>query len=276
MLFAMRTFFLLPLLAAMISFIACDSDDGDTAILILSDSIVGSQTVQSSSILYISFSVTAYKAELRDFCVNATPQGGERETLVDTTIGGRSFLYELEYNAPQYSEDTTIVTITASATDVDGNSQSTSCKVNVVASTKSLVEHGSFSLYTTEENDHANGFSFDRLSLVVVSLTDSSEVDVYPYLDEAKVDSLTCTLLGGNNINFARAGSFDYSNATDRSVTNAYESMVYQSRIQNLTADDIILVGREDEALGVMKILYVDDEEGSANDRYVFSVKVIE
>lgn len=254
---------------------ACDDDDEEAAIAIIPD-FWGTQTVNSSSVLYLNFTVQANQADLKTFKITALPQDMERETLVDSVIDGRKFLYELTYRAPQYSTDTTDVTLTISATDVNGNSQSIYKALQVIATTISLTEYGSFSMYTTEVNDHTNGFCFSTLKPIITSLADSADIDIYPYIDENNTDSLTCTWRSNTDINFVRANSFDYANATNRSVTNTYESSTYLPRIQNLADDDIILVGREGDALGVIKILLVDDADGQNSDRYVFSVKVIE
>ena len=75
---------------------------------------------------------------------------------------------------------------------------------------------------------------------------------------------------------FSRSEGFNYSEATVQSVTSAWASSVRSSTIKNLKSDDILLLGSGNKAVGVLKLMAVYDEAGTDNDRYVFSLKLIE
>ena len=74
---------------------------------------------------------------------------------------------------------------------------------------------------------------------------------------------------------FSRSEGFNFSEATVQSLTQAWPNYMKSATIKDLKADDVLLIGYTDRPVGVAKILAVLDEEGTANDRYIFSLKVI-
>ena len=77
-------------------------------------------------------------------------------------------------------------------------------------------------------------------------------------------------------LSFSRFNDFDYETATRSSVEDAYAVSTKYSELRNIQDNDIVLLGRSDTAVGVIKFLAVFDEEGVENDRYLFSLKKID
>ena len=76
-----------------------------------------------------------------------------------------------------------------------------------------------------------------------------------------------------NGLYFARFNDFDFENANSSSVINAYKNSNKSPKIMNISNEDIILVGRDNEALGVLKVINVYDEIDPMQDRYYFVFK---
>ena len=74
---------------------------------------------------------------------------------------------------------------------------------------------------------------------------------------------------------FSRAEGFNFGEATAQSISNTWKNLTASTTIKQLKADDVLLFGKGDEALGAMKIMNVYDEVGTESDRYVFSLKAI-
>ena len=74
---------------------------------------------------------------------------------------------------------------------------------------------------------------------------------------------------------FARFNDFDFENASFTSVVNAYSTSNKTSKLTNIGNEDIILVGKEYGALGVIKVINVFDEFDNMQDRYYFVFKGI-
>ena len=66
---------------------------------------------------------------------------------------------------------------------------------------------------------------------------------------------------------------FDFENANYSSVMNAYSSSNKTSKLMNVNNEDIVLVGKGSNALGVLKIINVFDEADPMQDRYYFVFK---
>ncbi len=116
--------------------------------------------------------------------------------------------------------------------------------------------------------------SYFSLKTMTAIMADTLIKDLY-FRDVAPLDSLDKMSYSwtSQNIYFARFESFDFGEATVKSLGDAYQSCKRDHTIQQIRDDDIILYGTENNALGAIKILLVSDAEGKVNDRYIFSIK---
>ena len=195
--------------------------------------------------------------------------------LMDSTLDNRFVSYEFLYMVPMLQKDSTTVTLNISASDKNGYTQTISRRLLVIAQDYKLEEVSGITLYTDESGDHSNGICLETLRPLIVSLADSADIDIYTYRDEDTPETLTREWRSNTDIYFARANTFDYANATNRSVTETFGSIVAHPRISKIERDDIILVGRGNRALGVIKVVQLYDEPGSNSDRYLINIKKI-
>ena len=74
-------------------------------------------------------------------------------------------------------------------------------------------------------------------------------------------------------IDFTKFNGFNFAGATAQSLSNAYNSATHLSEVKELQAGDIILIGRNGAAVGVIQVVDIVDEEGCLNDRYILNIK---
>ena len=58
-------------------------------------------------------------------------------------------------------------------------------------------------------------------------------------------------------------------------LNSAFKASKRYTSLKQIAEGDVVVFGRGDEALGVLQMLIVSDEPGSAtNDRYIFNMKL--
>jgi hypothetical protein len=63
--------------------------------------------------------------------------------------------------------------------------------------------------------------------------------------------------------------------ASFSSIQTAYDYSTHHTYITNIQVGDIFIVGLQETAFGLIKVVLISDEEGTENDRYTFSAKFI-
>lgn len=173
------------------------------------------------------------------------------------------------YIAPLLT-DTTRITITLTVYANDGEQAHHEIIPIILPSNEQLRIIDDLTLYSALSG-RPSYFSLKTMNAI---MADTTIKDLY-FRDVAPIDSLDKMSYSwaSPNIYFARFESFDFGEATVKSLCDAYKSCKYDHTIQQIHNDDIILYGTENNALGAIKILLVSDTEGKINDRYIFSVK---
>ncbi len=265
-------------MALAMLFMSCDEDSLSS--LYFTVKIDGSEmgTVKALSNTTKKISITGAANETRINRLTISTFDSERGEvlLLDTALNNiQEISYDYFYKVPMLKATTVDLTMTFKLYASDGFEQKWTRQFVVVSNDYYLEEKAGLFLYATENADHANGLCLRNLTPIKVSLADSAQIDVYTYVDESNPDLLTCEWRTNTDINFARANNFDYANATNRSVAYAYETTLRYPTIKDIREDDIILIGRGTEVLGVIRVVLVSDEDGSDRDRYMINVKCL-
>lgn len=177
----------------------------------------------------------------------------------------------IPYKTPVFNENTRVqITIYAYAND--GETIKYSIEPLVKSSDSPLRPIDNVTLYSALSG-RPSYFSLSTMTAII----DTTSSDSLFFHDVAPADSSDVLSRSWTSptIYFARFESFNFAEATVQSVTNAYKECKRDHTIQNLIADDILLFGTADVALGAIKIIYIADEADKANDRYIFSIKAI-
>lgn len=261
---------LCPLLAS------CDDefDDKNAPVFITTD-IMGITNVNSNTYKRIKIEVHSSNVELEQLRISSYDDIRGNVGLLDSAVSGRSLYHEYLYKVPMLSHDSVMVNLKIEVSDRNGFAQTLSRRLLVIARDYKLEEVSGITLYTNEIKDHPNGYCLEDMRPLVVSMADSAAIDIYTYVDENASETLTREWCSNTDIYFARANQFDYANATNRSVVEAFGSAVANPRISRIERDDIILVGRGNKAVGVIKVVQFYDEPGVENDRYLINIKKI-
>ena len=78
--------------------------------------------------------------------------------------------------------------------------------------------------------------------------------------------------VSSSGLSFAKFNSFDHANATSQTLENAYEISLKQEFVDNIVSDDIIITKIANKYIAI-KLIYVIDDIGAEDDRYIFSIK---
>ena len=119
-----------------------------------------------------------------------------------------------------------------------------------------------------------NGLSLQWVTPVIIQTDDTTTIDVYDYHDPANDPSiLSRQWRSMTGLKFVRYNDFNFPAATVKYLHDSFLAGNKYSSISDLKTGDVILVGRQDKAIGVFQIQNIYDEEGIENDRYELTFK---
>lgn len=199
-----------------------------------------------------------------------------QQQLLSERPAVQSYTTRYVYAAPVFAVDSVSVELTFTAADDCGYVRRSNLRIAVRNSAAPLVERSAYTLYSPESGKF-DGFSLDELRPLRNEETVSGFVDLYvsPSPDSAS-ETMMREWRSLTGVRFAKVNTFDYAGATRASVASLYENTRCDDFVADLAIDDIVLLGRDDRALGLLKIMAVYDEAGCENDRFVFNLKVVE
>lgn len=178
------------------------------------------------------------------------------------------------YTLPYY-KDTTSVKFNGNAYDASGRVNSFPITVHVASGATPIRPIDAVTLYSAASGGKS-AFSLENMQPEYLG-TDSTAVSWFDMLNETgDPDALSCAWHSEVEIKFSRAEGFNYAEATAQSLADTWKNMTGSNTIKNLKADDILLFGKRDTVIGALKFLSVHDEPGTASDRYIFSLKVVQ
>ncbi|MBR4155453.1 MAG: hypothetical protein IKU01_01940 [Bacteroidales bacterium] len=189
------------------------------------------------------------------------------DTIIDTER--TNFIYE--YKVPQFNNDTENVKFYFKAYCSTGNFSEFSMTHHVTGTTPlHASEHSMFAFYKNEKN----AFNIASDEIIDFETSDSTYIDIYDYsIDSTYIFKREWRSM--TDLQFARFNDFDFENANYTSIQNAFTSANKSSKLTNISNDDIVLIGRENYAFGVFKIINVYDENDNMQDRYYFVFKSV-
>lgn len=191
-------------------------------------------------------------------------------TIKELNISGKNYIDWFDYKVPNvfntYGRHE--IKLIFSAFDAKGAIMSRAKLIYVDINDRTLTEYSGNTMYSALSNQHN---AYDLITRTPKYNTDSTS-HIFDFTQPNAGDSLGKTWISPSGVKFVKLNGFDYANATEGTVTNAYNSSVKNDTLRNLQPEDIIItkVGTTYMAL---KMVYVIDDTGNANDRYMFSIK---
>jgi len=201
---------------------------------------------------------------------------GFTTTVKDSSLSGTRFVWNWEYLVA-HATDPYNELLTFTLFDANGDQMSTTRKLYVSLSQTVLQETSGHLFYTRSSALHPEA-AFDVQERVQVLYTvDSARRDVQDNT-MGGADDLSRSWISPAGGRFVRFNGFDYANATDVSLRNAFNSGIPSEQLDNLTTGDLIItrlgsLAPNNGYYAVLRITDVIDESGSDNDRYTFNLK---
>lgn len=194
-------------------------------------------------------------------------------TLVCDTIPLNNKLIFV-YKVPNV-QDSTYVTLDFHAKS-NSYSQTISKTIFVRNNEKLLTEYSGFSI-SSKLSGSPFGFDLQNLKPVFAVADSLKSLDFFDYsIDSINYNSLSRKWVSFSGIDFARFNDFEYVKATQKSVTEAYKYASKKTVISNLDNDDILLIGKNNKAIGIIRLTQIVDTDSTLYDRYYFNLKLIE
>lgn len=260
--------------SSLITFSNCTDDDDASPITVFTD-LRNNTVIYSNEICEITIETNSIHGPLNKINVSSFDSQRGVIALLDSIVNKESVTFKYFYKAPMLDTDSTNVKLTFSATNINGDSQETSRTIKVIKRDYLLQETAGITLYSVETDEHPNALCLENLRPIMYSLADSADIDLFIPYETASETTIPTEWHTNTNIYFARANNFDYGNATYQSVTETYAATISNPKIKGLKANDIILAGRGNKAICVIKIVQIFDETGNENDRYIINIKKI-
>lgn len=247
--------YLLATIAVISAWVGCDNEDkrelSDVAIIISPNS---NDTVQVGSGEKVRYAIDFYTQHeyVKQLKVSSFDAVRGKTDLLDTTFTEKTAKYYFDYSAPIINRDSIDIQLTFEAWDNAGSKCQTTRLVNVRNSSH-LIEEKSGIVLRSSDSGMPDAFAFAapsqtfnwRLS------PDSTKADIYLVAD---ADYSNLAFHSKTKAKMVRINSLDYPSATALALQAVYEGMVREDRIENIRINDIILVGHDTKAEGVMMI----------------------
>ena len=280
-----KLFVLLLVVGAMLT--SCQEKETEMALLF---DVVGlspiKDTIPSEGTVRIHVYSRSLSSQVKHIVFNSYDDKYLTQGVLDTVFQDplRVVNFEFLWTLKEYTQLTN-VTLKGNAYSVGGDQMGYSIGVKVGATTRTLRPLDNITLYSAASEGKCG---FSMVDLIAV-YPDTERRDSLIFYDNTRkivvedeetpqtetADQLSRIWYSNSGLYFARFESFNYAEATADQVITAYAQSQHYPKIENIHDDDVLLVGTAQQALGVIKVMLVSDQEGVANDRYIFSLKAL-
>jgi hypothetical protein len=262
-------------LIILLNFCACKKDDASKVVITVSsaDSLFNLKSADKVLFRIHSF---ANEDKIRNITITSSDLQYGRMLVFDTLIDAEKFDYDYQYIAPDYNDSTTVRLVFQAFSSDNSSSSSISATLRVTNNNVVLPAFDGITMYAANSNNK-NGFNINSAQTLYCETTDYLQIDIYDYYDTLIENNvLSREWRSKTGVLFARFNDFNFATASKLGVMTAFENAAKYTSIKNLTNGDIILIGRNNKALGVIQLIAIYDEENTENDRYIFNFKKIE
>jgi hypothetical protein len=221
----------------------------------------------------VSFIVSVESDEnLARYRVSESIDGKASRTIREENISGRFYTDFYDYTVPDtFSFGSHEIQLIFSTVDARGQVMRRAKIIDVVVSDRLLTEYAGNSMYSSLSGQ------FDAFNLLTGTPIYSSDTlahlrDLTGIVNQGDSALSKAWTSPVPEIKYVRFNNFDYGNATEEMVRTAYNSGVKNDTLRNLQENDIILSKINDRYLA-LKLIFVIDQAGTVNDRYLFNIK---
>ncbi len=222
-------------------------------------------------------------SKLNKFVINQTINSQQSTVILDSLISVKSFNFDYSYFVPDIDVSlSNEIKLVFTFIDDNGNSQKRT-KIIIVNKEDEVDEPLSEILGSemfSRLASNKNAFDLKSLQPLNYETADSSirYIEDYSFdTTSVKVDTLSHKWVSPAGLKFLKYNSFDYANASSQSIKDSYLSGIETDFIDHIEEGDIILtyLSKADEGheFYAIKIMYIIDNDGVEEDRYVFNIK---
>lgn len=234
--------------------------------------------VVSGNVVAFRITGTSDQSALTRLVITSKRDNSFTTTVLDTALSGGSFSMEWEYlvahASAAYSNQ-----LRFELYEADGDKMALQRLLSVTPGAEVLIETSGHQFYS--RNSATQGASaFDLQERIPVLYTvDSTRRDLQDNPASPGDLALSRSWISPAGGRMLRFNGFDYANATNVSLRNAYLTGVPAEQVSDLAVGDIILVRLGSLPANVshycaLRVTDIYDEAGSAdNDRYTFNMK---
>ncbi len=193
-------------------------------------------------------------------------------TELDSVVSGKSVILKYEYAVPLLYEEASIYMEFILET-ADGGILASGRIIEVRISEKKLEETSGHEMYS-KASEKQNAYNLILGQPLYSHIADSNLMHI---MDTTDSDVMLRRWLSPAASLFVRYNGFDYANASNRTVKEAFNSGIKHEFVDDLERDDIIIArlynNSADTSFCVIKITDIMDLSGSESDKYVFNIK---
>lgn len=266
----MNVFNKLLLLSAVLLAASCSESDGNRVVLLVKCS--DREPRQGQIVRFGIDTFTADGSDIEEVRISSfDPENGSCEQGV-ISADGPKLTAEWEYRVPAFNGQN--VPLEMRFRSVAGGFSQTAV-VNLIVSPAALpVEYKDITLWSPASG-RADGFSLTSRSTIFTSESPDEEIDLYVQ-SSAESGIFEPALHSKTALRFVKTDGFDYAAATASSINGTFGNFIKSNSATGLAEGDSVIFGRDDNAVGVLRIESIADYAGVDNDCIVLSIKLIE
>lgn len=234
--------------------------------------------VTSGNVITFRITGTSDKSNLSRLLITSKRDNDFTVTEIDTALSGGGLNWTWEYQV-QHAAEPYATRLTFELYEADGDKMSTRRTLSVSLGAILLTESAGHQFYSRNSATHGES-AFDlEERLPILYTVDSTRRDLQDdpvSASETEISRIWISPSGGRMVRF---NGFDYANATNVSVRNAFNSGVPVEELTSVAVNDVIIVKLGSLPANVshyaaVRVTDILDEPGSAdNDRYTFNMK---
>ena len=207
-------------------------------------------------------------SEVTEFRIIDIQDDGVIDTLLLNQGANIQKEFSYQYQTLNSSEhDTLELKLLFYSRDINGKSHEVVRFFSVISAEVLLTEYAGQTMYSSRSTDFN---AYDLLECQPRYSADSTS-HINDELDTIS-DILSRKWISVSNLNFTKANNLDYANATSYTLQNVYESSLKKEFVDDIQEDDIIITLIDNSYIAI-KLIYVIDNVGVENDKYIFNIK---
>jgi hypothetical protein len=265
-------FLLISLIGAILIGLLCNCEEKESSdILLFVDPDKNYIKIEKNDRIDFTIKCESNK-KIRKFRMGTKSSDFAIDYFFDTTINQNNFNINYPYTVPKESTQDEI-TVVFAVENVNNKEKKLAKRIMITKADTLLNETTGHTLYSNL-SEEADGYNLLQNKAVYTNYSDSSDIHIYDLsTDSIHGNNLSRRWETMTSVNFVKFNDFDYSNATNVSLKEAYNSGVKKEFVANIQTEDIIIANINDDTLVAIKITGVYDPDSTQDDRYIFNMK---